>query len=243
MKKDYRIGEVYMFESGHTMTILEYYSVNNISVLFCDGYISYNIEYPNFKKGKVKNFNIPSFYGIGYLSYGKYNTLDNKIAYERWKSMISRCYSDKFQSKTLTYLGCSVNPEWHNFQVFAKWFDKNYVEGFELDKDILVKGNKVYGPETCCFVPRDINVFFASRKRKRGDFVVGVSKYKNKFITNISLNGIQKNLGYYYTEIEAFNVYKIAKELKIKELANKFKHKITNKCYSALINWTLEIND
>ena len=42
--------------------------------------------------------------------------------------------------------------EWHNFQVFAKWFDENYMEGFQLDKDIKIEGNKIYSSGTCLFV-------------------------------------------------------------------------------------------
>ena len=45
------------------------------------------------------------------------------------------------------------------------------------------------------------------------------------------------------TEIEAFNYYKTNKENYIKELAEKWKSKIDERAYQALINYTVEITD
>lgn len=245
MKRINRIGETYTFKSGHLMKITEYFSNKNLTVQFCDGVIKIKIDYQNFIKGKVKNYNIPSFQGIGYLSYGVYNTIDNKEAYEMWKSIITRCYNPKIYVKYTAYQDCSLHVSWHNFQNFAEWFEKNYIKGFHLDKDILYKGNKVYSAQTCCFVPREINNLFTLRKVLRGKQYLGVFyyKHKNKYCANIGLNNSQKNLGYFDTELEAFNAYKIAKEENIKRLANQFKSQITNQCYNALMNWKIEITD
>ena len=79
------------------------------------------------------------------------NTKDK--CYKVWHSMMNRCYSKKYHSKFPTYQNCSVCNEWTYLSNFKRWFDENYVDGYVLDKDILVKGNKVYSPETCCFVP------------------------------------------------------------------------------------------
>lgn len=79
--------------------------------------------------------------------------------------MLERCYSARYQERKPTYKGCSVCDEWLNYQNFAKWYDDNYYEIkgeiMCLDKDILVKGNKIYSPENCVFVPNYINVLFA----------------------------------------------------------------------------------
>ena len=78
--------------------------------------------------------------------------------------MLERCYSQKTQEKHTTYKECSVSEEWYNFQNFAEWMDKNYnyetMQKWHLDKDILFKGNKIYSPERCAFVPQEINVLF-----------------------------------------------------------------------------------
>lgn len=76
-----------------------------------------------------------------------------------WRDMLQRCYDSNFVENNHTYTGCSVCDEWLYLSNFKKWFEENYVEGYQLDKDILVKGNKVYSPETCCFVPREITLY------------------------------------------------------------------------------------
>lgn len=72
--------------------------------------------------------------------------------YQTWKDMIKRCYSTKCQEKFPTYKGCSVSADWHTFSNFKAWMEKQNWEGKQLDKDILIEGNKVYSPETCVFV-------------------------------------------------------------------------------------------
>ena len=72
--------------------------------------------------------------------------------------MFDRCYYSGYQDNNPTYRGCTVAEEWHNFQNFAKWYEDNYIEGYQLDKDIKVEGNKVYGPDTCMFISKQENV-------------------------------------------------------------------------------------
>lgn len=72
--------------------------------------------------------------------------------------MFSRCYSLAYQRRQPTYVGCTVDPAWHKLSDFKVWFDENYRPGYQLDKDILVPGNKVYGPDTCVFVPQRLNL-------------------------------------------------------------------------------------
>lgn len=136
------------------------------------------------------------------------------------------------------------NEEWKLFSEFRKWFDNHYIEGWSLDKDILVKGNKVYGPKTCCFVPNEINTFFTKRQNDRGKFVIGVvNKRNNKYISSISINGHIKHLGCFETEEEAFDAYKEAKEGQAKKLADKYKTQLDPRVYEALYNYNVAITD
>lgn len=48
----------------------------------------------------------------------------------------SRCYDFKYHSRYPAYIGCSVCKERHSLTAFKKWLDENYIEGYELDKDI-----------------------------------------------------------------------------------------------------------
>ena len=119
------------------------------------------------------------------MGIGKYSSkINNKPSpqYSSWSSMIKRCYNPKCLTKDYTYQDCSVCKEWHNFQNFAKWYDDNYYQVFNeeinLDKDILHKGNKIYSPENCIFVPKTINSLFTKSNRSRGKYPIGVDYNK-----------------------------------------------------------------
>lgn len=87
--------------------------------------------------------------------------------YLKWKQMLRRCYSLNYHKTKPTYIGCSVCPEWRYFSKFRLWMSTQKWEGMELDKDLLVKGNQVYGPDTCCFIPQAINGLFCSGGKKK----------------------------------------------------------------------------
>lgn len=106
--------------------------------------------------------------------------------YTRWKDMLQRCYSPKRQEKYPTYIGCSVCEEWLTFSNFKAWLTAHPNWGIlQLDKDILDPENKIYSPETCVMVPREVNVFIIDRGAKRGELPIGVSldKRANKYQT------------------------------------------------------------
>lgn len=118
-------------------------------------------------------------YGVGVNDYDS-DVYNNKIplnSYKSWGHMIERCYSPRFQIRNPTYIGCSVCDEWLLFSNFKKWFDENYVDGFALDKDILVEGNKVYSPDTCRFVPQYLNNLLNNRVRVRENLPRGVIEH------------------------------------------------------------------
>ena len=107
----------------------------------------------------------PSVFGMGCFGNGDYKSRDPKTrgktpAYSRWQRMLERCYSDDYLAKKPSYIGCSVCDEWLNFQTFAAWFYNSYPDDgryYVLDKDVKVKGNKVYSPITCLFVSSSDN--------------------------------------------------------------------------------------
>ena len=220
-------------------------------VEFENGYIVYNVKYHNFKNGEIKNPYDKYMYNIGYIGVGKYNSYN--MAYSHWSLMFDRCYSQKWHSKHSEYIGCTICEDWHNYQNFAKWFEQNYYqvnnEKMHLDKDILVKGNKIYSPNTCVFVPERINYLFIKKDANRGKYPIGVSfrKDSNKFSTQISkiINGNHKifKLGSFNNPIDAFNKYKFEKEIYIKEVADEYKDVIPSKLYDAMYNWVVEITD
>lgn len=103
--------------------------------------------------------------------------------YRAWTDMLKRCYYEKRQIIHPTYQGVTVCEQWHLFSNFKSWMEKQRWEGNALDKDLLVKGNKVYSPETCCFVSRRINSLVVESQARRGEWPIGVylPKRSNKF--------------------------------------------------------------
>ena len=163
-----------------------------------------------------------------------------------WENILQRCYQESEQKRHPTYRGCSICEEWMVFSSFEKWFNENYVDGYEIEKDILVKGNKVYGPEFCCFVPRRINILLTRRQRFRGGTPVGVRRSKSgRYIAGVDVDGYRKNLGTYNTAEEAFLAYKNAKEAYIKEVAQDYFDRglITERVRDALFRYEVEITD
>ena len=113
----------------------------------------------------------------------------------------------------------------------------------ELDKDILYKGNKVYSPDTCVFVPQGINSLFVKANKLRGDLPIGVSRNRNSLIVSLSEYGKQKTIYGFNNPTEAFNTYKKHKEKYIREVAEKYKPHIPTKLHEAMLNYQVEITD
>jgi len=242
------------------MEIIEYKGVKDILVRFCDDeYATHNgytvhTNYYSFTIGHVNSQYDKTVYGVGYWGVGRYNLSDEDgkmlPQYNTWKSMLQRCYSESFHKNNPSYIGCSVIKEWHNYQTFAKWYDENHyiVDGFitHLDKDILIKGNRVYGPDTCIFTPDFINVIFVKTRAKLSNLPVGVSLNRTKTKYSVKCGIGSKNpkyLGQFSTPEKAFNAYKEFKEKYIKQVADKFKDRIPKILYDAMYKYIVETTD
>lgn len=134
-----------------------------------------------------------------------------------------------------------------SFSLFKKWFDENYIDGYVLDKDIISgKKNKIYSPETCCFVPSSLNSLLTMRNKLRGAYPIGVYRQKNgTFSASIRKYGKSFYLGIYKSAGDAFLAYKREREEYIKEVAQSYfeKDEITKRVYDALMNYKVEITD
>lgn len=248
-----RTGEVSYNSFGSLMVITNYRNCDDMDVCFSKyNWTKKHAQYGHFKRGNILCPYERRFYNKGYVGEGIYKIKINGKPtkhYKIWQAMLKRTYDPKYIQEHPTYMGCEVHSSWHNFQTFSEWVDENYYsigeEQICLDKDILCKGNKIYSPNTCVFVPQRINKLFTKSDKARGDSPIGVSydKLKKKYVACCQMNGKQKTLGYYNKPEEAFQVYKNFKENYIKEVAEEYKNVIPTKLYNAMINYQIEIDD
>ena len=140
--------------------------------------------------------------------------------YITWKNMLTRCYSKEYHQRYPTYIGCTVNPDWHYFSNFKSWMEQQDWEGKQLDKDILIPNNKVYTVDTCLFVTNQVNRFFANIYSNQGEWPVGVCWHKRdkKYIVQIGKYCKLNYIGLYTCPQEASKAYYAARQEYLKEL-------------------------
>ncbi len=198
------VGDNYHLLCGSIATVIKYNNSRSVEIVTTTGY-NCVVKADNLIKGVVKDRLFKSFNGKGFLGIGNYDS--KSLCFTFWGSMIKRSHSENYKKIHPAYLDISCCEEWHNLQIFGKWFDENYTKGYHLDKDLKVYGNKIYSPETCTFVPREINNFFYSKGKK----IMGVAQYNNKYSAKIKYK--LRN-----TYDEALEDYWIEKYNKLKKL-------------------------
>lgn len=257
MRKENRVGERKIMNCGEECEIVEYRKAVDITVKFIKTNELIKSTYNNFKKGEIKSHFTPSVYSSGIIGLEK--TLDEEgkhlKSYEIWHNMLQRCYDERYKEKYPTYKECTVCDEWKFYKNFKDWYEENYYEmdnqHMTLDKDILAKGNKIYSPETCVFVPQNINSLFTKSDAKRGEYPIGVDWHRANQVYQTrcrvfnvkTLKNNSKYLGCYNTPQEAFDTYKKAKEENIKLVADYYKDRIPSKLYDAMYKYEVHIDD
>lgn len=260
--KKQRIGLEKLNKQGCLMRLVEYNNSHDIVIEFIDDYhAKIHTKYDNFKKGNARNPYAPTVYNRG-ISGSKYKTHINRIPtkeYQSWRNIMQRCFDDKYKSEHPAYQDVTCCDEWllyenfyewaHNQENFEKWFRG---DRWAVDKDILVKGNKVYSSDTCCLVPIYLNTLFVKNNVRRGDLPIGVTYKKDMEIYRATISMIknkrpyQLTTGRYPTPEDAFYLgYKPYKEKYIKKIAQEEYElgNITKKCYEAMMNYQVEITD
>ena len=222
------IGKKYITNEGYTALIIDGGSKPHYCTIKINDWIK-EVCVDNLKIGKVKYPYNTSIYKKGFIGVGTYKAKSNgkdTNSYKSWKHMLSRCYDNKLHAKQPTYKECTVCKEWLNYQNFAEWFEKNHVNGFQLDKDLLVSGNKIYSEDTCAFIPRCLNSFVSNRKLNNTSGYTGIhwNKQRSKWHVRIHDTTAKKDiyLGAYDDVEQAILIYKKARTT----MAHKMKHKM-----------------
>ena len=245
------VGKVCKSLNSGDFKILKYNDSANVVIQFLKTGYETTVRLTNIRNGNVKDTYLPSVYGIGVFGT-KYPSRVNGVKtkeYKLWHSMLVRCYSDTIKKKHPTYEGCEVSENFKSYEYFYEWCHSQIGFGnkdWHLDKDLLVKGNKIYSEDSCVFIPQEVNTLLTKRTNSRGEYSIGVSwsKTSKAFVATVAKNkGKTEWLGYFNTEIEAFNAYKQAKEAFVKEQASKWKSQIDDRAYEALMNYQVVITD
>ena len=245
------VGKVCKSLNSGDFKIVKYNDNRNVEVQFLKTGYEATVELVQVKRGNVKDPYLPSVCGVGILG-AKYPITINSILtkeYTLWCSMLKRCYSNAYKKRQPTYEGCEVSNNFKSYEYFYEWCNKQVGfnnKDWQLDKDLLTKGNKVYSENTCIFIPAEINLLLVKREALRGTHPIGVRWHKRDkaFVAKVNKNkGKQEHLGYFATELEAFNAYKTAKESFIKEQAEKYKSQIDPRAYNTLMNYQVNIDD
>lgn len=253
--RKYQIGNVYPTNCGVDAMIVENSGLGKqlVKVRWLDefGY-ELVVHTSNLLLGKIYNPYAKLMQGLGYVGVGDYDVSVNGVRtleYETWKGVFHRAYSEKYSKGKPTYDTCEVNPEWYCFQDFGKWINTQIgwkLPDWQIDKDLLVKGNKEYGTETCVLLPRRLNMLIVNRVGGRGDLPIGVhwdterEKYVGQFRDASGNRGGMKR---FENPDEAFIYYKTNRERVIKEVAETYKDQIDPRAYQALMSWEISIYD
>ncbi|ENN9981096.1 hypothetical protein ACAS46_002755 [Vibrio vulnificus] len=170
---------------------------------------------PKYKLRKLK-------YGVG-INDADY-TITKCPYYWKWHNVLYRCYSEHNQATKPSYRDVTVCDEWLTFSNFRDWCieqekEVGDISKLDLDKDLLGKGSKIYSPDTCCFLPKKVNIFLENTPR--GSLLMGVRKSSSKYSSSARdpLRSKRIYLGTHETEIQAFRAYILKKVELAREMA------------------------
>lgn len=243
-------GAVFKTNNYGDVEVTEYIDSHNITVKFLNTGAIKNTTASALTTGILKDSEVHDTHKYGVMdipkSVGRGGRCDP--LYKKWNGMMQRCYNPKNKINNPAYEACTSSETFRHFSKFKSWYYSQIgceQEDWHLDKDILIKGNKVYSEDTCCIVPPEINCALLNNKKARGAFPQGViyNSTKTRYRARIQRGYKWESLGTYDTPEEAFYAYKPVKEAHIKSLAEKWKDKIDPRVYESLMNWVIEITD
>lgn len=243
----YGVGTRFETNFNGECEVIAVRGTNDIDVRFDDGTVV-KTRSGSLKRGEVKNPNTPKIFGVAT------NDLENMThtkVYTKWHSMIRRCYSSTFHKTNPAYIGVTVQPSWLIFSNLKRdvenlpFFSCCETDNYELDKDILADGSRMYKLETISFVPKEINTTLVKDIRSGKYKGYAVNQHGNYSVsTHGELDAIRKELGLKYShrnKEDATSVYKQSKAERMRRLAEKYKGMVDDRVYEKLQNYDFEL--
>ena len=210
------VGKVCKSLNSGDFKVLKYNDYYEVEIQFINTGFETSANLQHIRNGKVKDPYAPSVFDVGVLGtkYPSSESSRNTKEYTLWVGMLQRCYSNTYKKKYPTYIDCKCSENFKSYEYFYEWCHKQVGFGvngngnpFQLDKDLLIKGNKLYSENSCVFIPADVNLVLTKRTSSRGQHLIGVHWHKRDkaFIARVNKNkGKQEHLGSFKTETEAF---------------------------------------
>jgi hypothetical protein len=242
------VGTIFVNKWDESAEVIEYKSSRDVTIKFTDsGHISKS-QINHLRNGQFLSPYSKTVYGRGYRGNTDYLQYGDESISARWALMIGRCYDDGMRLKNPTYADCTVCDEWFSYENYSGWYmaEPYRQPDWDVDKDIMYPGNRIYSPSTCTFVPPDINSFINLNSSRRGTWPVGVYyiKRNKNFAARCRVGGRDAEwLGVFHNHEDAFYAYKKAKESYGKVLAERFKDQVHPLVYERLRTFTVDIDD
>lgn len=174
------IGIVCESINSGSFVIENYHNKGCVNIKFLSTGYENTVSMGEIRCGHVKDHFTPSVHGVGifgdrYKAYYKDSVGKSlpKSEYTTWNNMLSRCYNPKSLEKRKTYEGCIVSENFKHYPYFYDWCNRQIgfgSAGFHLEKDLLLKSNKIYSEDTCVFIPKEVNVAFTKSNATRWCF-------------------------------------------------------------------------
>lgn len=247
--KPVTVGSVWSSKSCGKFEVIRYDSAIKVLVRFYNTGFEGLFQAAKIREGAVLDRMKISVYGFGFIGCGRFKPRSmNKPTkeYSVWSDMIRRCYDPYSINKYPSYKDCNVCEEWRNFQNFALWYTENQDDNktLHIDKDILLPGNKMYSPDGCMMVTRQVNSFVSDNEPIRGRFLIGAhySTSNKKFRSQCSnpKYGREEHLGYFSTEIDAHMAWRNKKYEHAIALANQQESEQVKR---GLLNWAQALKE
>lgn len=235
------VGKIFPTNSSGNIIILEYVNYLTVRVKFINSGSECLTTMTQVLKGTVKDRSIPTVYGHGILGNVYSSKIDGRPTHEYtiWHHMLRRCYNETYHSVNPSYSDCIASQNFLHYTYFYEWCQRQIGfnnEGWELDKDLLIKGNKVYSEDTCVFLPKEINQALITRYMYTSEYPTGVFITKTgRFQAQYSVGGVKTHVGIYDEPLEAFLAYKQAKEQYLQYLAYKYEELLDPRAFNALL--------
>ena len=216
--------------------VIKFNNSQNVEIEFIDTKFRTITSAGHIRSGLIKDPFFPYLHGRGYMGESHRTNTDDLTPFKFWRHMMDRCYQEGYSSSY--YDKVEVCEEWYNFTTFKTWFKEHYVVGFELDKDILQKGieNKIYSPNTCVFLPKEINCAITTHKNKF-NLPTGIRlSDNNKYDCKIHYKNTYINKRFDTLE-EAVEFYNYNKRKIIESLIEKYKDQLEDRAIDGLRNY------